>query len=236
MRKMRGITPLTLSVVILCSCQRQPTREIAKLDSPAAPRVVVVGIDETGSYALTPLALERAAEFFKQNACPGDLWIFRRITRDSYSDTATIPVYKGQPFVKLPKVRPKPGNAFNKRGRLAYLRDLKRFEQMRQQVAEAVSKFKPRQGVIGTDIWGFLRKANDLGCSDIVMFTDLGDTRNLRVELNLNGARVWVLGFQSGRDPRKTVATRKRWETRLQKAGASKVTFHDISAPLPSLK
>jgi len=225
-----------LTAAVLAGCGRGAGSGMSKGETPqaavASERRVLVGIDVTGSYALLRQALPLAAEFFVINAKPGDTWMFRLIERNSYSDRAAIPVLGNKSSVTLPVLPPKPTNPFDKKAKLAYLLRLREVTIIKQKVANALSALK-KQPVIGTDIWGFLAKAQDLKVTDIVMFTDLGDTMNRKMPVKLEGVRVWVLGFQSGKDPKEAARRRTYWTDILTKAGVQKIVFHDISQPLP---
>jgi len=242
------VRALVASCVLLAGCASVPKRGVA-VQSRASQKVVMhgsgkkvlVGIDITGSYALLPQALPLVADFFVMNSMPGDTWIFRWIERTSYSDRAAIPVFKGKSSVTLPPLR-KPSNPFDKRGKVKYLSRLREVIAIRKQVTENLKDLTKkaqeirtlqRERVRGTDIWGFLIKAQDLGVSDIVMFTDLGDTMRNEMPLRLDGVRVWILGFQSGKKPKETAKRRAYWTSVLRKAGVSEISFFDISEPLP---
>jgi hypothetical protein len=231
-----------LIAISAAGCARAPERGVSVQSNLSksgtavtSNRSVLVGIDVTGSYSLLPQALPLVAEFFVMNAQPGDTWIFRWIERSSYSDRAAIPVFNGKASVTLPSLPDKPSNPFNKREKLAYLLGVRNVVTVKKQVAETLRALR-RKPVRGTDIWGFLAKAQDLKVSDIVMFTDLGDTMHNEVPLKLDGVRVWVLGFQSGRNPRETKKRQAYWTDKLKKAGVSAIWFHDISQPLPRWK
>lgn len=221
------------ALAMLSGCYHGPSAPEAtasgQQDQTAQPVVVVVGIDTTGSYPLLKQVVAPVADFFLRNARPGETWYFRLICNNSYSDRASIPVWKGRGSVTLPHVEPAPTNPFNKQARLQHLVSLKRFEQVRNEVATKIRSLQLRP-VRGTDIWGFLAKAQDLQATDIVMFTDLGDTLGWRInKLDLKGTRVWVIVAHSGRDPRVTLKWCRQWEQWLRKAGASQVKFSDVS-------
>ncbi|MFA0783752.1 hypothetical protein [Fervidibacter sacchari] len=233
MRKVVSIMFVGVLVASLSGCARvergMSTR--AHASQMYGGRKVLVGIDVTGSYALLPQALPLAAEFFMMNAMPGDTWTFRWIERDSYSDRAAIPVFKGKSSVLLPSLR-KPSNPFDKRAKLKYLLGVKEVNAIKTQVARNLRALR-RQQVRGTDIWGFLAKAQDLKVSDVVMFTDLGDTMRNELPLKLDGIRVWILGFQSGKNPREAAKRRAYWTNVLKRAGVSEIFFFDFTQPLP---
>ncbi len=229
---MRLLTILLLPwcVFALVGCGRG-FKTIAAQQVPHSPRRVVVGRDRTGSYALRDQARHLEAELFVRNAQPGDTWIFRWIERFSYSDRAARPIVNDKSSVTIPVLPPKPTNPFDKRANLLYLAQLRRVVALKRQVADTLKSQNPPP-VRGTDIWGFFKKAEELQPTDIVAFTDLGDTMRKEVPLNLQGVRVWILGFQSGRDPKATAKRKAYWTEVLKKAGAE-VFFHDISQPLP---
>ena len=237
------VRALVASCLLLAGCTTVVPKRGVAVQSRGSGKKVLVGIDITGSYALLPQALPLVADFFMMNSVPGDTWIFRWIERNSYSDRAAIPVFKGKSSVTLPPLC-KPPNPFDKRGRVKYLLRLREVIAIRKQVTENLKDLTKkaqeirtlqRERVRGTDIWGFLIKAQDLGVSDIVMFTDLGDTMRNEMPLRLDGVRVWILGFQSGKKPKETSKRRAYWTSVLRKAGVSEISFFDISEPLPIL-
>lgn len=228
--------PTLFALAVLSGCRHAPPApEAAARQNNTQPRIVLVGLDTTGSYALGDRTPALAAELFTRNAKPGDTWYFRLITRDSYSDKASISLGEGRASITLPQVIPPPQNRFHKRARVRHLVSQREFERVREDVANRVRTLRLTP-IRGTDIWGFLAKAQDLQATDVVLFSDLGDTRNLRPEqLQLNGARVWILAFQSGRDPRTALKLRRLWDDWLRKAGASQVIFRDASQAMPEL-
>jgi len=51
--------------------------------------------------------------------------------------------------------------------------------------------------------------------------------------LKLDGIRVWILGFQSGKNPREAAKRRAYWTKVLKRAGVSEIFFFDFTQPLP---
>jgi len=151
---------LVASLFLLAGCARErvSTRAHASQKSVVmyGGRKVLVGIDVTSSYALLPQALPLVAEFFMMNAMPGDTWTFRWIERNSYSDRAAIPVFKGKSSVLLPSLR-KPSNPFDKRAKLKYLLGIQEIVTIKKQVAGNLRALRRKQ-VRGTDIWGFWQR------------------------------------------------------------------------------
>jgi hypothetical protein len=224
---------------LIAGCGRVSGSGMSKGEKPKAvtfvsetKRNVLVGIDVTGSYVLLDQALPLAAEFFFSNAKPGDTWTFRWIEKNSYSDRAVIPVLGTKSSVTLPLLPPKPTNPFDKKAKLTYLLRVQEVMTLKKKVADTLRALR-RQPDVETDIWSFFAKAQDLKVTDIVMFTDLEDTMKREIPLKLEGVRVWLLGFQSGKDPKQAAKRRAYWTDVLTKAGVQKVVFHDISQPLP---
>jgi hypothetical protein len=226
-----------LAALVLAGCApTQPSPKAAGQSLPAqtvrCPRVVVVGFDRTGSYALAAEGRRQVADVLVRSACPGDTWYFRWISNDSFSDRNIIFT------LRLPPVPPASSNPFDRRSRAAAERSLARIAQAKRAAAVQLAKLRPAS-VYHTDIWGFLAKAATLLASApqgsqriLILATDLGDTLNRRVALDLAGVRAYVVAFQSGQDAAGAAARRGFWEQVLSRAGVDRVAFIDPSQTL----
>lgn len=191
------------------------------------PRKVVVGVDVSSSYYQS---VKRAQGFlaamFKANARPGDTWVFRTIDVGSYADGASIPVYQGRAQVQLPKVPPAPQNPFNRQGRNRHHEQMRAFVRLRDAIAQGIQNAQLSEEKRGTDIYGFLRKAADLKATHIVIFTDLEDNQNQRVDIDLNGATVIVVLLHRA-DVKKSRELQQRWTEEFKRMNAGSVTYID---------
>lgn len=210
--------------LILIGC----THPQARSDStPIKPRSIVVGLDKTGSYALADAGRAQVARLI-HTARPGDKWFIRWIQERSYADNAILFT------LSLPTVPAAPTNPFDSRAKAAWALKMNRINQVKQHAAQRIMQLKPEKAP-ATDIWGFLAKAAELLADTpadherlIVVVSDLCDTENKRVPLNLKDIQVIVLAFQSGEDPTKTLTLKQAWRAELERGGAS-VRFLDVS-------
>ncbi len=229
---MRRYAALVITAILMAGCTPrtgQPGRPASgaseSLTPTACPRVVVAGIDRTGSYALAGMGRDQVADLILKFACPGDTWYVRWIMDNSYSDRAMILT------LRMPEPLTRPLNPFSRKDRSA----LDQIQKTRLAAALLLRRQRIRP-VVGTDIWGFLAKAAILlsGSPEgvprvLIMATDLGDTRNMQVPLDLKGVFVYVVGYQSGANPARSIQRRRFWEHVLRNAGAERVTFVDPS-------
>lgn len=239
---MLGVTLVTLVGILAAGCGPRtagpvpkPAAEARQTQGGSCPRVVVAGLDRTGSYALAAAGRRQVAEVILRFACPGDVWYVRWISNDSYSDRNAILT------LRLPALPAASSNPFDRRSRLARDRQLARLTQAKRAAAARLMKLDPAP-VIHTDIWGFLAKAAVLLASVpgqvervIILASDLSDTLNRRVPLDLAGGHVYVAAFQSGQDPAAAMKLRAFWEKTLAEAGVVGTTFVDPSQTLAEL-
>ena len=193
--------------------------------SPAlARRVVVFGLDETGSYDYRPKAIEIAKGVIK-DLDPGDVLYFRRITEDSYSQGAHV--FR----LEIPAALPEPGNKFDPRARAAWKKSLAKAEQAKAASIEYLSKL-PVINPSHTDIWGFFVAASERFAIEggnaipiIIVATDGDDNVRRKATANLGGVKIYLAGFEGGSDPRRTRALRDRWSKNLTEMKAASVIF-----------
>ncbi len=229
--KLYLLSALPLALFALTACSSSQTMQEGKVE-PQRPRRIIFGDDITGSY-MRDNVVDLQVKFFLMNARRGDTWIFRWIGRYSYSDRAARQILPGRTYVTIPELPSKPSNPFDTQANRDYQTRLRRVQEIKLQVARSLKsqKSSPEKG---TDIWGFLKKAEELKPTHVVMFSDMSDTMGNKVALNLRNVHVYVLCFQSGRNPREAQKRKTFWTSVLEQAGA-RVTFHDISEPLPLL-
>lgn len=218
--------------LMIAGCTDPPAREdntgsVHASQSVPNARVIVAGIDRTGSYTLANAGRAQVARLL-QTARPGDKWFVRWIQEKSYSDSAIIFT------LSLPDVPAKPINPFDAQAKAIWAAKMNEVNRLKQQATHRIIQLNPDVARV-TDIWGFFAKAAELLADTssererlIVIASDLCDTEHKRVPLNLKGVRVVVLAFQSGDDPAKTAALKQVWRKTLEQAGAS-VRFVDVS-------
>lgn len=187
--------------------------------------VVVFGLDETGSYNLRQGALRMAGSVIAQ-LDSGDVLYVRRITHQSYSDDCIV--FR----LEIPAVGEEPDNRFDTRARRVWKSRQKAVAEIKKKAVCQLSNLKsidpPR-----TDIWGFLASAaeriryeNPADCQPVVVIgSDMIDNCRKKTQLDLNGARVLIAGFESGEDADKARDVRTRWIQELTHCNASEITF-----------
>jgi hypothetical protein len=189
------------------------------------PRVIIMGLDDTGSYRLWDAAKEIASNIVRQMA-PGDIFYLRRITDASYINEATI--FR----LELPRnpaaVTDNPFDRMAKKHRKAVVFTIQRLKlQALKQIAELKSTKAGK-----TDIQGFLAVASEkfaLRGTDnsrlLIIASDLRENVNYSPELNLNSSQVIVVGFQPLQDPKKTQKFKKYWVEYFRNLGANHIQF-----------
>ena len=199
------------------------------LSSPmvaSAQKVIIYGIDETGSYAFRAQSISIAKDII-QALEPGDVLYIRRITEKSYDDKCAI--FR----LEIPAVVDPVSNKFDKKARHRRLQMLRNVELIKMKAAKIISEIKPVKAP-NTDIWGFLAAAADRIVYDrshqdvdvkIVIASDMQDNCRLKTEMDLQGADVIIAGFESGADPMKAQKMKSVWQKKLQDKKAGSVSF-----------
>ena len=188
-------------------------------------RVIVMGLDDTGSYRLWGAAKQIAGNIVRQMQ-PGDIFYLRRITDASYINEATVfrlelpqipTATTDNPFDRVAKKRRKAA-ALKIRG-------------LKIQALKQIAALKSI-GADKTDIQGFLTVASEkfalqgTGCRRFVIIaSDLQDNVKYSPELNLDNSQVFVVGFQPLQDPKKTQKFKKYWIEYFGKLGANRIRF-----------
>lgn len=209
-------------LMVIAGCRPKPSAETAQQLS----RVIAVGIDVTGSHVLRDKAPAVLSEVFEASARPGDTWVIRQISQASYSDRAALLT------IQLPDTMKEPDNPFDFQEQAEFQARRQRYQQARSEAVSSIRRLRLPPPVRGSDIWGFVAKAADLGATHVLIFSDLGDTVHLRSAQKLNHAEVHVF-FQSGRDPRLAHRRREEWSRWFLEIGAAKVVFHDPNSTTP---
>lgn len=190
-----------------------------------APRVIVLGIDSTGSYNLWEPAKKLAYRIIG-DLSPGDVFYCRVINDQSYTDQASI--FKLQmpeaTFVQVdsPFDRKAKNHNRRQRGRLIAVKKaaITRFQKVAYEQAGE------------TDIDGFLMAASDrflLYPKDrerfLLIASDLADNVHYSIKPDLSGVRISIIGFQVSKSPTETKRRKDKWLQKFREAGADSVKF-----------
>jgi len=192
-----------------------------------AKKVIIYGIDETGSYAFRAQANSIARDIIKVLE-PGDVLYVRRITEKSYNDSCAI--FR----LEIPAVVAPVSNKFDKKARYRRRQMLRKVELIKARAAKVISEVKPVKAP-RTDIWGFLAAAADRIAYDrnhqkdvdvkIVIASDMQDNCHLNPSMDLQEAQVIIAGFESGSDPEKACKIKTAWQKKLKDKKAGSVSF-----------
>lgn len=219
---------MALFAVALLGCQNSGAEDTAEPDLSIAQepkRVIVMGIDETGSYNLWKRAKSMGFDIIR-GMQPGDIFYCRRITARSYLDKCAI-LRLELPYYK----QDKNGNPFDRKAKNLRRSHGFQIDMMKKDACIRLDAALNQNAQL-TDIFGFLAAASDkfsLAPVDfqryLIIASDLVDNVKHRVKLDLSGASVAVLGFQSSEDPGKTQKLKGRWTKTFTDAGATEVIF-----------
>ena len=187
--------------------------------------MIVFGLDDTGSYGLWENAKKIACDIVTQLR-PGDIFYFRRITEASYTDECTV--FR----LELPLMAETGSkNPFDRKARQLEKAFELRIRALKYQAIQSIGKLKPT-GARKTDIHGFLAVASEkikLAGREVkpilIIASDLQDNVRLKVDLDLSGAWVAIVGFQVKKNPKDTQKLKKSWRETLGKSGATRITF-----------
>jgi len=178
-------------------------------------QVVVLGIDDTGSYALRSKAISISQQIIAQLQ-PGDVLYARRITDSSYGD-------KGHIFqVEIPQALGRPSNQMDRRAWLNYQASLKRVKLVKLQAMTKLSRLEPSRAK-KTDIYGFVAAAaerfelEEQGGAEKLMIicSDMSDNVGRKVRPKLPEVKILVVGWQAGDDPAKSLRLKQYWTKQL---------------------
>jgi hypothetical protein len=208
-----------------CQDQEQASDKIPK---PKPRRVIIIGIDETGSYKLREQAKKLFARVISDLE-PGDILYLRRINDSSYLDQCTI--FR----LELPALgKSKSNNPFDRKAKRLRKSQIFHINSLKKQAIQRLAdiKFKVAKN---TDIHGFLAASNDrfnLAPKDyqkiLIIASDLKDNVRHKVNLDLSGAYVAVVGFQNSKNPQESRNLKNHWIKKLMQSGAAKVMFLSI--------
>lgn len=205
-----------------------PSAAWPALSSPLAAesvrsRVIVCGIDRTGSYRFTRAGLELCGRVLA-SANAGDEFIARWISGASYSNNEFVA------RVRLPGPIPDCPNPFDDLCRRRRASAIARLSTVKRAELTRLLGLRPPLAT-RTDIYGFVQSAADIFASAprdaerwLYIATDMEDNRRFRLSADLSAVQVVILAFQTSADPRYTLRLRDRWIAYLGQCGAISVT------------
>jgi len=207
-----------LAFLVLCGL-------LLPLSSHADPLVIVFGLDETGSYDFRKKAISLANGIIA-GLEPGDILYARRVTEKSYEDSCAI--FR----LEVPQVGEPPKNKFDRRALVDWKKATKRAAAAKSQAIGILSRLAPVKAPM-TDIWGFLAAAGDRLRAEtskkclkmIVIASDMKDNCRRKTSMDLQGAEISIIGFETGGDPGAAQKLQAEWSEGLKKCNASSVCF-----------
>ncbi|MBM4305188.1 MAG: hypothetical protein FJ115_00040 [Deltaproteobacteria bacterium] len=189
-----------------------------------ANRIIVFGIDETGSFTMRERGLSLAVSMIR-DLDGGDVLYARRITGRSYNDDCSL--FR----LKVPPIPPAPANKFDRRAHLEWERQVKRARAVQAEAISILSNLSPVRAP-KTDIWGFLAAAADrfkiedgTDMRMIILASDMHDNVGCRIPLDLLGSVVVVVAFESKENAASTQKLKSYWTQTLKSCKAQKVIF-----------
>jgi hypothetical protein len=194
-------------------------------DSYAQGRVIVFGLDETGSYSFRKKAIAIAKSIIA-GMKPGEVFYARRITHNSYDDSCAV--FR----LEIPQIGKAPSNRFDPRARSSWQKKVKRVSLLKSEAIGVLSKLGPVKAPM-TDIWGFLAAAADRIQAEhgpdfhpvVIITSDMKDNCHRKTDMDLNGAEILIAGFESGKDPKKAYKIKSNWKNGFKRCNAASVTF-----------
>lgn len=188
-------------------------------------RVIVMGIDSTGSYDLWEEAKNLACSVVSQLK-PGDIFYLRTITDKSFLDECSV--FR----LELPNIElPDTDNPFDRKARKQKRLILYQLNQIKSQAAAKIMKLN-NVGAKYTDISGFLAAASDKFARYskdrlpiLIIASDLLDNIRYKPEINLYKAQVEIVCFEVFKDPQKTYNFMSKWRVSFKKMKANDTRF-----------
>jgi len=219
---------ILISIIALISACQDQKQASKKIPAPKPRRVFIIGIDESGSYKLREQAKKLIARVIKELE-PGDILYLRRINDSSFLDQCTI--FR----LELPALgKSKSNNPFDRKAKRLRKSQIFHINSLKKQAIQRLAdiKFKVAKN---TDIHGFLAASNDrfnITPQDyqkiLIIASDLKDNVRHKVNLDLSGAYVAVVGFQNSKNPQESRNLKNHWIKKLMQSGAEKVIFLSI--------
>lgn len=187
--------------------------------------LVVFGIDETGSYDFRNKAISIAGRVIS-DLKPGDIFYVRRITDKSYDDSSAI--FR----LEIPEIGNPPSNKFDRRAWYNWKKKNRGISALKAKAIDVLSKLGQVKAPM-TDIWGFIAAAADRIHTEqdqdyrpvVVICSDMKDNCRRKTKLDLNGAKMLIAGFESGKDPSQSQKIKSNWDKSLKECNTSSVNF-----------
>ena len=220
-------TKILLIIIVLC----QSTSLSSNAFAGSCKRVIVVGIDFSGSYSMLNKGLNITQSIISTLEPKNCLYV-RKITGESFADSCSL---LPRPLC-IPPLPVKPESRYNRHAWIEYLRASKRMVAQKRQAISAMSKIVHERSN-RTDIYGFLAAAavrlSLVNATDkhIVIISDMQDNKQLDLTVDLKNVSVHVVAFQAGSDPRYQERLEKAWRKVLKRCGASEVNFYPADVP-----
>jgi hypothetical protein len=194
--------------------------------------VMVLGLDESGSYHLRQQSMNMAKSVIAQME-GGDVLYIRRITSQSYKDDGSAIMR-----LELRPTPPKSKNFFDRKARATRERVLLANARMKKKAMAVISGLKQKKAA-QTDVWGFLSAAQERlhrekarGQRLLILATDMQDTVGRSTNLELTGVHILVVSFEGTTSPKATQSIRSHWRKIFMKAGAEAVEFWPADMPV----
>jgi hypothetical protein len=220
-----GFTFIVTFLILSCQSDKAEADAQSAETRHAVRAVVVFGIDDTGSYGLWEQAKSIACRVVDQLQ-PGDILNCRRITDSSYLDTCLI-LKLAMPLIE----ELGNNNPFDRKAKRVMRQQDSGIKALKREACNRLSGLRSTNSK-RTDIYGFVAAAADrfaLAPKEhkriLILASDLEDNVGYQPKMNLAGAQVAVLGFQSSKDPVKTQRVKQSWTKRFTEAGATRIVF-----------
>lgn len=207
-----------LGLLCLYGCEMNESRQ-------SFGRMLIIGIDWSGSYKLQQEAKDQVVEIIKK-AKPGDRIMCLAITDSSYLNNSfylkvTIPYSTYKTDL----------NPFDIKQKRARRQEELRIEQIKQTAIESVRSWN-RKSSAQTDVNGFIAFAADLFSVTpdtmkkyLFIASDLKDNVNHEINPDLKGVRIIVFAFQHDAVPTGVEKRRHAWISFFKSHGATSVEF-----------
>lgn len=229
MKKLILLGVFAMILLVGCGDEKSGFAESAKSNSEGKPKnVIVVGIDESGSYKLWNPVKKTIMSLIRQLE-PGDILYLRRINAASYLDDCII--FR----LEIPKLTgPKNINPFNRKEKIYRASLIKHINLLKEEACQRFSQVKFTNSKY-TDIYGFLAAASDRfnlapkkSQRILLIASDLKDNVGQKAKYDLTDTYVAVIGFQSSKNPAETRKHKEHWTQKFTAAGAEKVIFLSV--------
>lgn len=229
--KKKQIVCAFIICILFWGCEHGKIQDDKNAQPKSAPKpvsIIVVGIDESGSYKLWNQVKKLIMRMILQLE-PGDIFYIRRITDASYLDNCTI--FR----LEIPKIKESDNaNPFDRKAKIRRASVIHQINSLKKEACQRLADLKFTNSR-RTDVHGFLVASGDrfnLAPKDfqriLLIASDLKDNVRYKANYDLTGAHVAVIGFQSSKSPAETKKHKAHWIKKLTNAGASKVIFLSV--------